>query len=220
MGIFVNPDSIEFVYGGTFDPFHNAHEAICHHVLAQTETDTAILRIIPCARPALKPQAQASDVHRLAMLQVWRDEQSLAKRILIDDIEMKHDVTSYTADTISRLVAQQKKVVNRIWVLGADAFNSLSEWHKVSILISQVNFWVVSRAGETGIKNSLGLKRVASMAQLRAEGNGAFWFDEAISIPVASSDIRQHINQQPLPVPRVIADYIEQHELYAASAAL
>ena len=213
MDTFVSPKTVEYLYGGTFDPFHNGHEAICHHVLAQTQAE--MLRIIPCAQPALKQQAQASSSHRLAMLRQWRQAQPLANRILIDDIELKNDVISYTADTLISLAQKESKPVKRIWVLGLDAFNTLSQWHKVSTLVSLVSFWVINRTGEAGINNQLGLSEVQTRDQLWSANSGSFWFDQAINLPVASSSIRQHINRQPLPVPTVIADYIEKHELYA-----
>lgn len=217
--IYVNPDLVECLYGGTFDPFHNGHEAICQHVLARTAQDGTYLRIIPCARPALKRQAQASNADRLAMLQLWRETQPLANRIIIDDIEMQSDGISYTVETIVELTKQDTQPVKRIWIIGSDAFNSLRQWHQISTLISQVSFWVINRAGENELANPLGLAEVADRSQLWKAPSGSFWFDKSINLPVASSVIRQDINRQPLLVPVVIADYIEKHELYLASAS-
>ncbi|WP_411746240.1 nicotinate-nicotinamide nucleotide adenylyltransferase [Reinekea sp.] len=212
----MNPSSAECLYGGTFDPFHNGHEAICHHILAKTKSRESVLRIIPCSQPALKQQAQASNLDRLAMLEKWRDTQPAASRILIDDIEMISDRISYTAETIIELKKQDVVPVKRIWVLGTDAFNSLSQWHQVSTLVSTLNFWVINRAGEKELNNKLGLTKLASHSQLWSAASGSFWFDQTIDMPVASSAIRQNINRQPVPVPKVIADYIEKHELYMA----
>jgi nicotinate-nucleotide adenylyltransferase len=216
MGIFVNLDHVECLYGGTFDPFHLGHEAICRHVLAQT--DSVPLRIIPCARPALKQQARASNQDRLAMLTAWRRQQVDADRILIDDIEMRSDAISYTADTIFALKQSEEQATQRVWILGTDAFNSLNKWHNVDYLVSQLCFWVINRAGEEQLNNCLNLTEVSSRTQLWGSAPGAFWFDAAINEPYASSRIRQQTQQPTSAIPKVIADYIEQHKLYQATA--
>jgi nicotinate-nucleotide adenylyltransferase len=216
MDTFVSPNFVEFLYGGTFDPFHDGHEAICRHILAQTEQQNSVLRIIPCSQPALKQRAQASNSDRLAMLSQWRETQPAASRILIDDIEMQNDKISYTAETVIALEEKDAQLVKRIWVLGTDAFNALSQWHQVSTLVSHLSFWVINRAGEKELNNELGLTKLANHSQLWSAAPGSFWFDQTINMSVASSAIRQHINRQPVPVPKVIADYIEKHELYTA----
>ena len=66
----VNPrDGLVVLYGGTFDPFHTGHEAICCKLLENPEVIE--LRLIPCAIPALKEKASASPEARLEMLSDW-----------------------------------------------------------------------------------------------------------------------------------------------------
>ncbi|MBU2864924.1 nicotinate-nicotinamide nucleotide adenylyltransferase [Reinekea marina] len=208
----------ECVYGGTFDPFHNGHEAVCLHVLKHTALQEIPLRVIPCATPALKRPAQASDDERLAMLKLWRKSQENASRIVIDAIELEMGQVSYTADTLSKLAQRDASLTTRVWVLGVDAFNSIAQWHKSDELIRCLNFWVISRLGEESISNSLNLKEATDLDALWQKGPGYFWYDDRLAYREASSEIRKSINQKPWPVPQPIADYIERHELYQASA--
>lgn len=210
--------NLECVYGGTFDPFHNGHEAICHHVLEQTAALELPLRLIPCARPALKQQAQASDFDRLNMLNEWRNAQQMMSRIIVDAIEVDQGSVSYTANTVAQLGQQDKHPTQRIWVLGVDAFNALSKWHNCEALISRLNFWVISRPSEARLENRLNLTQVAGLDELWQKSTGRFWFDTRLALPEASSTIRQWVGQKQIPVPQPIADYIYKHELYQASA--
>lgn len=204
------------IYGGTFDPFHVGHQAICEAILAQTEVDQ--LRLIPCSLPALKADAHASAFQRLAMLQAWHSTLALEaqQRIVIDDIELKRQGASYTVDTLASL-ARDFPEHHLLFVLGLDAWQSLSRWHQSERLKQQVNFWVFSRKGEANEAANNGLALSSAWAELCYKKRGYYWLDTSVQIEVSSSAVRNKIqsSQQWLPVP--IAQYIKDRSLYTAA---
>lgn len=206
----VNPD-VRVIYGGTFDPFHLAHEAVCEAILAQPEVTE--LRLIPCAQPALKGGASASAEDRLAMLRRWKDSQDQSSRIVVDDQEIRRQGVSYSSRTVRDL---QDKDPSAMWLfaLGTDAWNSLPRWHDVETLKQRLSFWVFHRAGEPEVKCHSGMDQVKQFAAL-IERPSRFFKDVSVNIRLASSGMRQTgrsmvLKQTPSPV----AQYIETRGLY------
>lgn len=198
------------IYGGTFDPFHRAHAAICQAVLAQPEVSQ--LRLIPCYLPALKAEASVTAVHRLAMLENWRKTQVDFSRILLDDQEIQRGGASYTVDTIAN-IAEQNPGSRLIFVLGVDAWNSLRRWHRYEELLAQVSFWVFRRKGEADIMQYDELAECSSLAELFKAEPGRYWLDSSVDLAVSSTDLRAS-NRKNADIPAEISDYIKEHQLY------
>ncbi|TCS41682.1 nicotinate (nicotinamide) nucleotide adenylyltransferase [Reinekea marinisedimentorum] len=205
-----NNGNIVAIYGGTFDPFHKAHAAICSSVLSHSEISQ--LRVIPCYLPALKAEASASAEHRLAMLERWRSAQSGAGRIYIDDQEITRKGASYSVDTV-RQIAEANPGAKLLFVLGTDAWNSLPRWHQYQELAAKVSFWVFHRNGEAAAIPHSGLQPRDSLHQLLTGGNGGYWLDASVDLPVSSTDLRKHL-QHELNLPDEIAGYINENQLY------
>lgn len=203
------------IYGGTFDPFHLGHQAICEAVLQQTEVSQ--LRLIPCSLPALKADAHASAFQRLAMLQEWRKAQSpiIQQRIEIDDVELQRLGASYTIDTIKELATEFPEY-RLIFVLGLDAWQSLARWHQSDALMHRVNFWVFARKGEANETMSHGLADCQSWSDLKQVNNGYYYFDANVQVELSSSQVRRNIQSSRELLPLPIAQYIKDHGLYTA----
>ncbi|WP_050762951.1 nicotinate (nicotinamide) nucleotide adenylyltransferase [Reinekea blandensis] len=206
----MNPD-IRVVYGGTFDPFHLAHEAVCNTILEQTEVTE--LRLIPCAQPALKDAATVPAEARLAMLKLWQSSHPQAGRIVVDDQEIRRQGVSYTSDTIARLQSEDNQGT-WLFALGTDAWNSLPKWHHAVTLMETLSFWVFQRQGEALVTVHPGVQRVDDFESLIGQ-TSQFYVDGRVDIKLASSQLRQSgqacLRQQ---TPKVISDYIDSHGLY------
>lgn len=199
------------IYGGTFDPFHSGHAAICDQVLTDPMIDQ--LRIVPCSVPALKSKAVTAANHRLTMLELWRQASVNAQRICVDDQELQRQGTSYTVDTITKL-HHQYPTSKLIFVLGADAWNTLEQWHDYRLLASKVSFMVFTRHGEQEVKAIQGLSLCASKQALMNSRPGEYWIERTVDIPLSSSYLRQRNQVEGWSVPDVIKQYIKDHHLY------
>lgn len=204
------------MYGGTFDPFHIGHEAICRAILAKDAVTE--LRILPCHVPALKLAASATSVDRLSMLRVWCDEQAAGDRLVIDDRELQRIGTTYTVDTVKEL-AKLFPNAKLVFALGADAWNTLDDWKDSKVLIELVSFWVFSRQGERPAVEKSRLPVVSGVAELADAGAGHSFFDSRVIPEVASSAMRQVQDFEKWPVPAVVRQYIINHALYQWSSA-
>lgn len=202
---------VRVIYGGTFDPFHRAHEAICHAILANPLVSE--LRLIPCAIPALKGGASAPAEDRLAMLEAWRLSQPEWDRIVIDDLEIRRDGVSYTLDTV-RMLRRALPATSWVFALGTDAWNSLPQWHGADELSQMLSFWVFKRSGEASAVDHTNLTRCDSFAELIAHP-GRFWLDDSVTIAVASSQLRDcSVDLIETETPEAVSAYINEHGLY------
>ena len=205
------------VYGGTFDPFHLGHAAVCAAILAEAQVSE--LRLIPCAIPVLKEGASATAEHRLQMLVQWQQASPLRDRIQVDGQEIHRQGPSYTVDTIAALIAQWPEY-RIVFVLGSDAWNSLPLWHRFAQLASQVSFWVFSRSGAAAIRSHPELIACGTKENFFKAESGRFWIEQGVQIPLSSSELRQTDDFENWPVPLVIQNYIKEHNLYRNSAGL
>jgi len=199
------------VYGGTFDPFHEGHAAICEAVLATPHVSQ--LRIVPCYSPALKAQATAPAEHRLKMLDAWRAQRGDADKIVIDSMELQRKGASYTIDTVSALEAQYPEF-DLFFVLGTDAWNSLSRWKQFEALIKAMSFWVFARAGESPIQDYSFIERCQHKQEFMDAGPNHCWIDCSVKVPLSSSELRNSKDYEQWPVPLTIKEYIQRNHLY------
>ena len=191
------------LYGGSFDPVHNAHLA-----LARSARDALALdevRWIPAGQPWQKPRAMTAAVHREAMLRLALDGE---RAFLIDRIELERAGPTYTLETVRALSAA---LPGRQWflIVGADQYRRFDTWHGWQELLERVVLAVANRPGEP----------VAEAA------GGARFPHVDVPLPmldIASSDVRDRVARR-LPiadlVPPDVARYIDLHGLYQAPAA-
>lgn len=200
------------VFGGTFDPFHKAHEWVCRQVLAQP--DIAQLRLIPCQIPALKNAAQASADQRLTMLTLWADQEGcVGDRLVIDRRELDRDGPSFTVDTLKSLHRDHPEW-RFVFVLGGDAFASLTRWEGIEDLIALTHFWVFGRGDGQLHVPDLPLTEVASLGELASIEAGAWLQGPASHSDLASSQLREKRADWKDSLPPVVYDYINHHGLY------
>ncbi len=199
------------VYGGTFDPFHLGHQAICNAILARPNVDQ--LRLVPCFLPALKADASASAVQRLEMLSHWRDQHPKCNKIVVDAIEIERQGPSFTVETIAELKLHWPQG-RLLFALGADAWNSLPYWHQADKLTAQVAFWVFARDGESGIAQHENIKHYCNFEQFVMSNDAGYWLDSSVQMSISSSDIRSNSNLANQWLPDSVSSYIKKVGLY------
>jgi nicotinate-nucleotide adenylyltransferase len=186
------------VFGGTFDPPHNAHVALAQVALAALRLDQ--LRWIPAGQPWQKTRQITPAEHRAAMVALAIEGQP---RFMLDRSELNRSGPSYTLDTVVALQTQQP-TAQLFLIIGADQYASLHTWNGWQALLSRVVLAVANRPGVVTRPDAQVLRHAHRVVPLAMQD-------------VSSTDIRQRLMQhQPIDhlVPLTVARYIAQHNLY------
>ena len=130
------------LYGGVFDPVHNAHLSVAKAALQGVGLDRVIF--LPAARSPHKMKApQATDGQRMAMLRA-ATERELA--MTVDAWELERGGISYSVETAARF-RELFPAAQLFWVIGADHWAQLPTWSRIEELSKWVEFLVVARPG-------------------------------------------------------------------------
>ena len=189
------------IFGGSFDPVHNAHLALARAAREACALDE--LRVIPAGQPWQKARAITPAVHRIAMLELALAGES---GIVIDRREVERTGPSYTLDTVRELQFEMTQA-RCFLIIGQDQYATLHTWHGWRELLSRVTLAVARRPdAATGVDAEVAAHahRVVPLPML----------------PISSTDIRTrvaagasiaHLVSAP------VASYIDQHALYRAN---
>jgi len=188
------------IFGGTFDPVHNAHLRIAR--LALDALGLARLLWIPTGAPRYRtaPVAPAGD--RQAMLEL-----ALAgePRYAIDPRELRPEASGYTVDTLSALQAELGPDAPLVLLMGSDQYDKLAGWHRWRELFGFARIAVIARPGW------------ASEASADVRAAGPVLRVEMAPLDISSTEIRRRVARGEdvsgmLPPP--VLDYISTHRLY------
>ncbi|MGC6506142.1 MAG: nicotinate-nucleotide adenylyltransferase [Coraliomargaritaceae bacterium] len=130
------------LYGGVFDPVHQAHLAVARAALVGADVDSVVF--LPAAQSPHKEDGPlASDDARLAMLRLATEGEAA---FTVDGCELDRGGVSYSVDTVAGLARLQPEV-EFCWILGADQWEKLNHWRRIEELSALVEFLVVARPG-------------------------------------------------------------------------
>jgi nicotinate-nucleotide adenylyltransferase len=180
------------LFGGTFDPIHNAHLTVAREAADQFQLDQ--VWFVPAAHPPHKSDhssASYEDRYRMTEIACHADPCFIASRL--EEGEQK----SYTIDTIEKVHANGEKPY---FIIGADAFAEIATWHRWQDLLRLTEFIVVTRPGH----------------QYTAPPGARVHRLDTVALPVSSSDIRRRLaaGQIPPQLPADVAVYIADKGLY------
>jgi nicotinate-nucleotide adenylyltransferase len=181
------------IFGGTFDPIHNAHLAIAEAARDTFHLDKVL--VIPAANPPHKARASASFEHRYRMVEIACAGLSALEPSRLE----KGEERSYSIGTIGKV--RDATVPDVLYFLiGSDAFAEITTWHRWREVVEQVEFIVVTRPGA--------LYDVPEGAHVHPLAE--------VQMPVSSSDIRAALarGENPPELPSRVFEYIKQNGLY------
>jgi nicotinate-nucleotide adenylyltransferase len=183
------------LFGGTFDPIHNAHLKIASEAQEKFAVDPILF--VPAANPPHKASSSLTDYeHRFRMVEL-----ACAPFPGFEASRLEHgQERSYTIDTICRFQTELEPQDELYFLIGADAFGDVQTWRSWQQVLRLVTFIVASRPGEQ-------YDIPAGAKILRLDG---------LQLPVASSTIRSRLiaGESTPELPTAVRSYIEQHELY------
>jgi nicotinate-nucleotide adenylyltransferase len=197
------------VFGGSFDPVHRGHLLLAECCWRQAGLDQVLF--VPAAQQPLKPRGPvAAEADRVTMLRL-----AIAGRpeFRVSSVEIDRGGVSYTVDTLRELQAERPEA-KLFFLMGADSLVDFPHWREPAEICRLATPLIVGRA-ESLEPDFEGLRPFVSAARLQKIR--AFQV-EMPPTPISSSQIRELMTGegewQPL-VPAAVAEYIEQHGLYA-----
>lgn len=190
------------LFGGSFDPVHNAHLALARQALDELRLDR--LCWVPAGHAWQKARAMTRADQRAAMLGLAIAGEP---RFALERCELQRSGPSYTLDTVRELQAAEP-AAQWFLVIGQDQHRNLHTWHGFEELLQRVTL-AVARRPHVG-PDAEPDPRVRAARQV------------VLALPpldISASDIRARVaagmDIAPL-VPAAVALYIRQQGLYRA----
>lgn len=195
------------VFGGTFDPVHNAHVAMAEQAAMKFHLSRVLF--VPARLSPHKSEAPADARHRVAMLALalaGRPDWSIGLE------ELDREGPSYTVDTLRSLSARSLHA--ELWLLmGTDALAGLARWKDPEEIVRRARIAAFYRDPYRG--SGLVLPDVEGLSQ-RLEV-----FD-AGSVRISATQLRNELSRGVSPagrVPAAVAEYITKQGLYSPGVA-
>jgi nicotinate-nucleotide adenylyltransferase len=186
------------IFGGSFDPVHNAHIALAR--LAVDELHLDELLWVPAGQPYQKTRSVTDAADRVAMVELAIAGEA---KFALSRIEIERKGPSYTIDTVRELRGLHPGVKWYL-VIGQDQYAGFQTWHGWQELLGLVTIAIANRPEAT----------------LQADPKVLAVPHEAVDLPmmdISSTDIRGRIAQGAAIddlVPAAVAGYIARHHLY------
>ena len=132
------------LYGGTFDPIHQAHINTVKAMAAEAGLEQVIL--LPNNVPPHRPQPKANAQQRLMMAQLAVNGDPLFR---VDDRELHRDALSYTVETLRQYRSEIGSRRPLAFIIGQDSLLSIDTWHEWDKILTLCHILVCKRPGYT-----------------------------------------------------------------------
>ncbi|HOM12926.1 MAG TPA: nicotinate-nucleotide adenylyltransferase [Rubrivivax sp.] len=193
------------LFGGSFDPVHNAHLALARQARDELRLDE--LRWVPVGGAWQKARTLTPGAQREAMLHRAIGGE---RGFVVERCELQRPGPSYTLHTVREL---QAAAPGAQWflIIGGDQYRNLHTWHGFEELLARVTLAVAQRAPPAPCAEA--------DARVAAAGSVALALPP---LPLSSSEIRARVAAGAdigALVPPAVAAYIRQHGLYRAAGS-
>ncbi len=209
------------MFGGAFDPPHNAHVGLVRAAVEQLGLDR--LHVLPTGQAWHKARTPTAAEHRLAMARLAFGG---LPGVQVDDRELRRAGPTYSVDTLRELQSENPGA-ELFLVVGGDQAAALSRWREWREIIRLATVSVAVRPESTDVpvvaspeaapgpaaRGPGGVEpAVAALARVRLL--------QLAPTDISATAIRQRVaNAQGIDhlVPDGVARYIDQHHLYLAT---
>lgn len=205
MGVTALPPRRIGVFGGAFDPPHNAHRALVQVALDQLQLDA--MQVLPTGHAWHKTRGLTDAAQRLAMARLAFADMP---RVQVDGRELQRAGPTYTIDTLREL-QQEHPGAQLFLLMGADQAAALHTWHAWQEIVQSA---IICIAGRAQTLSASGIFDASKYPGGRFETLHMPPLN--VSATTIRSRIAAHLGIDHL-VPAGVARYIDQHHLYLAA---
>jgi nicotinate-nucleotide adenylyltransferase len=186
------------IFGGSFDPVHNAHLALARLALEQMKLDE--VRWIPVCQSSQKTRKLSAAADREAMVRLAIADEA---RFALDRIELRRRGVSYTLDTVRELAAAEPGT-EWVLIIGQDQYAALHTWRDWRELVARVTLAIANRPAAAATVN----EQIGNVPH------------QIVTLPmmdISSTEVRRRVaagESIASLVPPAVARYIEHRRLY------
>jgi nicotinate-nucleotide adenylyltransferase len=194
------------MYGGAFDPPHNAHVALAKAAVEQLGLDA--LHVIPTGHAWHKTQQLTLGFHRLEMAERAFGD---IPNVIVDQREVLRTGPTFSLDTLRELQAENPDAQLYL-VMGADQAAALPTWSHFDE-IAKLAIICVAERSLSGNTNTGNISYISTLNSLNCR---AIHIELPI-MPESATDVRDLVlHHKPVNhlLPPAVAAYIEAHGLY------
>ena len=209
------------LFGGTFDPVHSGHLAAASAAMEAFALDQ--IHFVPASIPPHKRDRPLSAFeHRYAMVTLACAGVPQFIPSLLEAPSTSEGAPNFSIFTVHKMAAMLSGGDQLYFVIGADAFLEIGQWHQSDALLDSCNFIVASRPGfpiaeiERVIPG--GLRTGPSTATSIGLRRSCVHLMNTVDADISSSAVRQLATEgKSLErfVPLAVAEYIKKLALFA-----
>jgi nicotinate-nucleotide adenylyltransferase len=193
------------VFGGTFDPIHNAHLFVAESARLLERLDRVLF--VPTSNQHYRDKPEADAAHRCAMV-LGAIESNAA--FALDETDLRENASGYTADLLPRLSAKYP-AARFTFIIGADSLVN-SNWVRFDEVLAALERFAI--APRPGVRADALARVIAAVPPPLRERVTTLNLPE---IPESASLVRSLISQGKsirYLVPETVWQYIVVHRLY------
>lgn len=211
------------VFGGTFDPIHNAHLRLVEEAHRVLGLDHVVL--VPAGNPQHRDKPTISAKRRLAMVRLAVAGKSWMQ---IDDGEIRNVSPSYSVPTLQRLRQAYGAERPLVLLLGSDAFGALASWHRWQELFGLAHIAIATRPGHTleagalppALRHEYAQRLRQDAAALTTAPAGCILPFVMPPMEISATAIRAALGRSEKPadmLPPAVLEYIARNQLYQSA---
>ena len=202
------------IFGGAFDPPHNAHVALARCAVEQLQLDA--LLVLPTGQAWHKSRTPSPAAQRVAMAQLAFEGIPGAQ---VDERETRRAGPTYTVDTLAELQAEHPGA-QFFLVLGADQAQAFGSWHRWQDIVANAIICIAQRDQSTLTFGVLGSKsglKIPPNGPIQASAEAQTLAIRMPLMDISATAVRQRVAANlgvAHLVPEAVARYIDNHQLY------